>query len=116
MKATAGRIQMNKIVITGLMTIFLISCSTDLKHTKKADPFFEKWSTMAENSKGSSPDNRPKIINLDKAPVAKAPSAAFIGDMEKRLPDQTNQPDHCARRNSRRFCGPWPKQLIIICW
>ncbi len=88
MNETSSRIKMNKIVIAVWVSIILIGCSTDLKSTKKTDPFFEKWSTMAENSKGSSPDTRAKKISLDATPAKKAQSAAFMEDTEKRLPNR----------------------------
>jgi type IV pilus assembly protein PilQ len=40
----------------------LAGCAKDLKQVK--DPFFEKWSTMAETSQGYSPSGRSRIMEL----------------------------------------------------
>jgi len=65
--------------------IFFFGCADELKIEKK-DPFFEKWTTLAENSQGHSPSAEPKKINTS-ALTAKQASSPSVG-LEKRLPDQ----------------------------
>ncbi|MGV8059419.1 MAG: type IV pilus secretin PilQ [Smithellaceae bacterium] len=50
----------NILLIFGFLAAF-VGCAD--KNTKK-DPFFEKWSTMAENSPGHSPSAEPKKIDM----------------------------------------------------
>jgi len=70
----------------GLVTImFFISCSGDLKNNKK-DPIFEKWGTVAEDSKGHSPAAEPKKINVADLTAKQASSAALVSASVKRLP------------------------------
>jgi len=40
----------------------LAGCAKDLKQVK--DPFFEKWTTMADTSKGHSPIGRARIMDM----------------------------------------------------
>ena len=52
-------------IVFGLVLFLLaicIGCAGETKATKK-DPFFEKWSTMAEASQGHSPGAEPKKID-----------------------------------------------------
>ena len=68
-----------------LVLVLLIGCAGDMK-SKKPDPFFEKWETMAEASRGSSPADRQKIIELPTPPDQKAQLSALIGDKSQKLP------------------------------
>jgi type IV pilus assembly protein PilQ len=58
-----------------LLLAFCLSCADGLKQTKK-DPFFEKWSTVAEDSKGHTPAQRPKKIDISALAAKQLPSAA----------------------------------------
>ena len=68
-----------------LLLVLLIGCAGDMK-SKKPDPFFEKWETMAEASRGSSPADRQKIIELPTPSDQKAQLSALIGDKSQKLP------------------------------
>jgi type IV pilus assembly protein PilQ len=81
----ARHIKIDKIVIGLFVLIFFIGCSGDLKKTKK-DPFFEKWSTLAENSQGHSPDATPRKIDIAAVPDKKTQTSAVMGDMSRKLP------------------------------
>jgi len=65
--------------------MFLIGCAGDNK-SKKPDPFFEKWETMADASRGFSPADRQKTITLPTPPDKKAQLAALMGDKSQKLP------------------------------
>jgi type IV pilus assembly protein PilQ len=81
----------NKNIVTwGLIffvLIFFLGCADGLKSTKK-DPFFEKWSTAAENSPGHSPSAEPKKINVADLAAKQASSAALAGSAMKKLPSK----------------------------
>lgn len=54
-----------KILLTAvslLLLMFFFGCVEDMKSQKK-DPFFDKWTTLAENAQGSSPAAKPKEIS-----------------------------------------------------
>jgi type IV pilus assembly protein PilQ len=74
------------IVLLGLglfVLIFFFGCAEGLKSEKK-DPFFDKWTTLAENSQGHSPSAELKKINTS-ALTAKQASSTSVG-LEKKLP------------------------------
>jgi type IV pilus assembly protein PilQ len=74
------------IVLLGLglfVLIFFFGCAEGLKSEKK-DPFFDKWTTLAENSQGHSPSAELKKINKS-ALTAKQASSTSVG-LEKKLP------------------------------
>ncbi len=76
------------IVMLGLglfALIFFFGCAEELKSEKK-DPFFEKWTTLAENSQGKSPSAEPKKINVSALTAKQAPSASLVGPEMKKLP------------------------------
>jgi type IV pilus assembly protein PilQ len=73
-------------VLSAVFLLSLVACADSLKETKK-DPFFEKWSTMAENSKGHSPAARPKKIDVSALSVKPASSTSF-GTSTRQLPDK----------------------------
>ena len=80
--------RVNKItkLVLGLVTVlFLISCSSDLKSNIK-DPVFEKWGTVAENSKGNSPAAEPKMINIAELTAKQVNAAALAAASVKKLP------------------------------
>ena len=68
-----------------LLLVFLTGCAGDLK-SKKPDPFFEKWGTMAEASRGYSPADRQKVIELPTPPDKKVHLAALMGDKPQKFP------------------------------
>jgi len=73
-------------VLLGLglfVLIFFFGCAEGLKSEKK-DPFFDKWTTLAENSQGHSPSAELKKINTS-ALTAKQASSTSVG-LEKKLP------------------------------
>jgi type IV pilus assembly protein PilQ len=47
-----------------VILFFIIGCAANDNNTKKTDPFFDKWSGMAETDKGSSPAEKEKEIKL----------------------------------------------------
>jgi type IV pilus assembly protein PilQ len=67
--------------------IFFFGCADGLKSEKK-DPFFEKWTTLAENSKGHSPSAEPKKINTSALTAKQAPSTPLVGPEMKKLPTE----------------------------
>jgi type IV pilus assembly protein PilQ len=85
LRLSTNQIKNNKIVIVCFMLIFLMGCSGDLKRTKK-DPFFEKWSTLAEKSQGHSPEASPKKINLTTSPENKLQTEAVKEEAARKLP------------------------------
>jgi type IV pilus assembly protein PilQ len=67
------------------MLIFFFGCADGLKSDKK-DPFFDKWTTLADNSKGTSPSAKPKNISsaiLNKKQIQSSPAVDAEG---KKLP------------------------------
>jgi len=62
-------------------------CYGELKSTKK-DPFFDKWTTQAENSQGHSPSAEPKKINVADLAAKQSSSAALAGSAIKKLPSK----------------------------
>jgi type IV pilus assembly protein PilQ len=81
----------NKNIVTwGLIFFALIlfcGCAEGLNSTKK-DPFFEKWSTAAENSQGHSPSAEPKKINVADLAAKQSSSLALAGSSIKKLPSK----------------------------
>ena len=79
----------NKNIVTwGLIffvLIFFLGCADGLK-SKKSDPFFDKWSTLAESSQGHSPSAEPKKISVSALAAKQASSAALAGAAMKKLP------------------------------
>jgi len=73
-----------QLAIGFLVLVFLIGCAGDTK-SKKPDPFFEKWETMAEASRGYSPEDRQKTITLPTPPDKKTQLSALIGDKSQKL-------------------------------
>jgi len=74
------------IVLLGLglfVLIFFFGCAEGLKSEKK-DPFFDKWTTLAENSQGHSPSAESKKYKTS-ALTAKQASSTSVG-LEKKLP------------------------------
>ncbi len=67
--------------------MFFCGCADGLKSTKK-DPFFEKWTTVAENSQGHSPSAEPKKINIADLTAKQSSSAALAGSAMKKLPSK----------------------------
>ena len=82
---SASQIKIDKIVISFFVLMFFTGCSGDLKSTKK-DPFFEKWSTLAENSQGHSPEAKTKKIDITTASGRKATTAEVTGETARKLP------------------------------
>ena len=73
-------------IVFGLVLFLLaicIGCAGETKATKK-DPFFEKWSTMAEASQGHSPGAEPKKIDL--ASLAAKPALPPAENAAKQMP------------------------------
>lgn len=80
--------KIDKIVISVIVLIFFMGCSGDLKSTKK-DPFFEKWTALAEKSEGHSPDAMPKKIDIKSLQSKKSPIDGLTGVQAKKLPTKT---------------------------
>ena len=78
------------IVAWGLIFFALMlfcGCANGLNSTKK-DPFFEKWSTAAENSQGHSPAAEPKKINVADLTAKQSASLALAQSSLKKLPSK----------------------------
>src|SRR5512145_4540 len=84
----ARHLKIFKIVFGILTLIFFMGCSQDIQNTKK-DPFFEKWNTLAANSQGHSPTEKPKKIDMKPLYDKKKQASAVVGDSVKRLPTKT---------------------------
>ena len=68
-----------------LVLIFLFGCADGLKSEKK-DPFFDKWTTLAENSQGHSPSAESKKINTSAVTAKQVSSTPLVGPEMKKLP------------------------------
>ena len=81
----------NKNIVTWGLIIFALmlfcGCATEL-HSTKNDPFFEKWSTAAENSQGHSPAAEPKMINVADLTAKQSSAAALARSSIKKLPSK----------------------------
>lgn len=76
--------------VLGLLAmIFFFGCAGDLQNQRQ-DAFFDKWSTLAENSQGSSPSVQPRAIDtaaiLKNKKVSTSPFADDAGG--KKLPSE----------------------------
>lgn len=78
-------IKIKHIVIILFVLICFIGCSGDRESAKK-DPFFEKWNTLAETSKGHSPEDKTKKIDVLTSRDKKRPTSAVMGDLTRKLP------------------------------
>jgi len=85
LKCSARENKIMKLFLALVTLIFFISCSGDLKSNKK-DPIFEKWSTVADNSKGNSPASEPKKINVADLTAKQVAAAALAAASVKKLP------------------------------
>jgi type IV pilus assembly protein PilQ len=65
--------------------IFFFGCADGLKSEKK-DPFFDKWTTLAENSQGHSPSAEHKKINTSAVTAKQVSSTPLVGPEMKKLP------------------------------
>jgi len=83
----ASHIKVNTIVLSFIVLIFFMGCSGDQKSAKK-DAFLEKWSTLAENSQGHSPDATPKKIDMSGLRGQKALKDPVTDMPGKRLPNR----------------------------
>jgi type IV pilus assembly protein PilQ len=81
----------NKNIVTWGLIFFALmlicSCADGLNSTKK-DPFFDKWTTQAENSQGHSPSAEPKKINVADLTAKQSSSAALARSSIKKLPSK----------------------------
>ncbi len=64
-----------------------LGCAAERQDLKK-DPFFEKWTTLAEESKGHSPSPEPRHIELSTQSTTKPSYGAQIGPEERTLPSR----------------------------
>lgn len=67
--------------------IFFFGCADGFNSEKK-DPFFDKWTTLAESSHGHSPSAEPKKINMSALTTKQAPSTSLVGPEMKKLPTE----------------------------
>ncbi len=90
----------NKKVINTFFCFLTLLCfagCVDEVRNEKKDTFFDKWTTLAENSQGHSPAAKPKKIDtstLTRRPVAATP---LIGEETKKLP---TSPIHLTMRQA----------------
>ncbi|HPC09329.1 MAG TPA: hypothetical protein PLF77_10510, partial [Smithella sp.] len=78
--------------------MFVWGCAGGVKNEKK-DAFFEKWTTLAENSQGHSPSAHPKKIDTSALIAKKDPASPMVGasDEAKKLP---TSPIHLTMRQA----------------
>lgn len=69
------------------MLIFFFGCADGLKSEKK-DLFFDKWTTLAENSQGHSPAAEPKKINTSATTAKQVSPTPLVGPEVKKLPTE----------------------------
>jgi type IV pilus assembly protein PilQ len=81
----------NKNIVTWGLIFFALmlfcGCADGLNSTKK-DPFFDKWTTQAENSQGHSPSAEPKKINVADLTAKQSSSLALARSSIKKLPSK----------------------------
>lgn len=65
--------------------IFFFGCADGLK-SEKRDSFFNKWTTLAENSQGHSPSAEPKKINTSASTARQVSPTPLVGPEVKKLP------------------------------
>jgi len=93
---------MNKKIMTLVFCctalMFVWGCAGGVKNEKK-DAFFEKWTTLAENSQGHSPSAHPKKIDTSALIAKKDPASPMVGasDKAKKLP---TSPIHLTMRQA----------------
>ena len=85
MSLSANRISIKPIGIVFFVLIFILGCSGELKITKK-DSFFEKWNTLAEDSRGHSSDKAEKKIDVPGLTDKQALSQTAAGKEDRKLP------------------------------
>lgn len=74
-----------KIIVVLIAVIFVTGCSWKTK-SSKADPFFEKWNTLAENAQGQSPEAKPKKVDIAASSMKTSSTAAVMGETSRKLP------------------------------
>lgn len=82
---SANDMKIHKLAVGLVVLICVVGCSWNLKSSKK-DPFFEKWSTLAENSQGQSPEAESKKIEIAESQMKISSTAAAMGEISRRLP------------------------------
>lgn len=79
-----------------LTLIFFSGCVDEFKNERK-DTFFDKWTTLAENSKGHSPSAQPKKIDTSVLTAKQVPSGPLAAEETKKLP---SSPIHLTMRQA----------------
>jgi type IV pilus assembly protein PilQ len=81
----------NKNIVTWGLIFFALmlfcGCADGFNSAKK-DPFFDKWTTLAENSQGHSPSAEPKKINIADLTAKKSSSTVLAESSIKKLPSK----------------------------
>lgn len=88
-----------KILISGFCFLTLVlfgGCANEFKNERK-DTFFDKWTTLAENSQGHSPAARVKKIDTVDITKKQDPSTPLVGPDSKKLP---SSPIHLTMRQA----------------
>ncbi|MCK9231033.1 MAG: type IV pilus secretin PilQ [Syntrophales bacterium] len=72
-----------------VLLFFLAGCAA--KQETAIDPFFEKWSTMAEENQGASPSARKRVMDIPGDPAEFQPRSPALAAVEKTrdLPDKS---------------------------
>lgn len=83
MKCSGNSKKILNILFVLVFSAVCLGCADSSKNTKR-DPFFEKWSTLAENSQGHSPSAEPKKIDM--AALAPKQASPAVGTAAKQLP------------------------------
>ncbi|HON59123.1 MAG TPA: type IV pilus secretin PilQ [Smithella sp.] len=84
------------LVLSFFAFLFLWGCAEDFQSQRK-DPFFEKWSTMADTAQGHSPYAQPKKIDTAALSSKKTAATPLMGPETRKLPQS---PIHLAMRQA----------------
>ncbi len=87
MNLRASHIKIDTIALSLIVLIFFMGCAGDQQSTKK-DPFFEKWNTLAENSKGHSPVATSKKLDMSSLRSQKALKEGVTDEPGRKLPNR----------------------------
>ena len=71
-----------------MISFGLVLCGCAENNMTKKDPFFEKWSTMAEQSQGHSPTPRARTIEMPPLTPGEEAAAESLAQKEKPLPNR----------------------------
>lgn len=85
MTLSTNHIKINQMVISFFVLICFVGCSGDTA-SKKKDPLFDKWDTLADSSRGHSPEDKPKKIDILTSRDKKTLTSAAMGNSSRKMP------------------------------